>query len=115
MVDKPKLDRETAQVLNEAQIYADLIESEGWKTAYKRFHEKFFILDSLTNLQVDDKSDMEIAREVKARRLAMTLILEWMNEILGTANQLEISRTGYYSEHVSHLINLETSEADRRH
>lgn len=85
-----KLDKETLNVINDGEEIKRLVESIGWQLAKKRLVERIIDLQSVMNVAGDTAETVVI--DLKARRIAVDLLLEWLKDVEGTAKQHESNK-----------------------
>lgn len=76
-------DPETQKVFEEGEKAMYLTKSEDWKWAKRKLLQKLSNLDSVKTL----KEKGNVALEIKARKQTIDIILEWLDEIEGVAEQ----------------------------
>ena len=81
------MDNETQQIKNIAKSLQGLIDHEGWAIARARLTDK--ILDLQNAFNVDDSSAEKMITDLKARKLATTILFDWLKDIEGTPAQAE--------------------------
>lgn len=87
---KLRLDKETAKVLETQRVKKEFVESDAWKEVKKKLMQKVVENSSLNRIQFTPGATNEaIARELTARGLAATYVLQWLTEIEGDARQYE--------------------------
>lgn len=80
------MDNETKKVLTEGEKLKLLTEHDGWEVAYQKFSDKIMDLQFIAN--VDDTTAEKALIDMKARKYAVTILMDWMkNDILGTVQQ----------------------------
>lgn len=78
-----KLDKQTAEEIREGKEWERFVEGEGWQRAKNLLIQKLSVIDSLTQLPEDG----DLIHELKARQGAILLVLEWIKEVEGKAQQ----------------------------
>lgn len=78
-----ELDPETQRVFKEGEKAHYLTKSEDWNWAKRKLLQKLSNLDSVKTL----KKKGNILQEVKVRQMTIKLVLEWLDEIEGIAEQ----------------------------
>src|SRR4051812_10539068 len=83
-----KLDSETQQVLLEGDKIIDFVKSEGWQNARRKLYTKLITVDSISSIpdQMDAAAQLD---EMRIRRGAISLVLDWIKEIEGSAQQAQ--------------------------
>lgn len=80
------MDNETKQILTDGEKLKLLTEHEGWHIVYEKFSEKIMDLQFIAN--VDDSSPEKALIDMKARKYAVVVLMDWMkNDILGAVEQ----------------------------
>lgn len=82
-----KLDNETAELVRSEKNIEDLCRHEAWPQVKTKFIDKVMDLQSVRNIADGTPEAMVI--EMKARLLAIDVLLEWMRDIEGTAQKSE--------------------------
>jgi len=78
-----EMDPETQKVFNEGEKAHYLTKGEDWNWAKRKLLQKLSNLDSVKTL----KEKGNILQEVKVRQMTINIILEWLDEIEGVAQQ----------------------------
>lgn len=84
-------DKETLQIRAIAKSLQGLIEHDGWSIARQKLTDK--ILDLQNAFNVDDSSVEKMIIDLKARKLATQILFEWLREIEGTPEQVQMNTT----------------------
>lgn len=82
-----KLDKETAEVLKQGKKVSDFVKSEAWADVKGKLTAKLVDLADITTLGEADP--LLLLQEIKTRKLAINLVIGWVREIEGNANQHE--------------------------
>lgn len=99
------MDQETKKILTEGEKLKLLIEHDGWGVAYQRFSDKIMDLQFIEN--VDDSSPEKALIDMKARKYAVSILLDWMkNDILGAVEQHNNNNT--FAKPINSIIIRET-------
>lgn len=83
------LDKDSIRIQNEAKSIIDIIESAAWGPMKQTLVDKIIDLQDINN--VDVSSIESIAIDLKARKLAATILFNWMQEIEGAKSQQEFN------------------------
>lgn len=81
------MDKETKEILSKNKHIEEMIMSEGWKIAKELLLNK--MLDLQNAFQIEDKDPQSMLTDLRARRLAQTLLLEWLQELTGASAVME--------------------------
>lgn len=100
-MNENKLDPETARLQNIAKSLKGLIEHEGWSIARDRLTTR--ILDLQNAFSIEGKTADEMFVDLRARKIASTILFEWLKDIEGTVDQIE---TNLPNEKELYIINL---------
>ena len=100
-MNENKLDPETARLQNIAKSLKGLIEHEGWSIARDRLTTR--ILDLQNAFSIEGKTADEMFVDLRARKIASTILFEWLKDIEGTVDQIE---TNLPKEKELYIINL---------
>lgn len=79
----PETDPETQRVFKEGEKAYYLVRSEDWKWAKRKLLQKLSNLDSVKTL----KEKGNIPEEIKVRKRVIDIIIEWLDDIEGIAEQ----------------------------
>lgn len=79
------MDKETYDVLSEEKKIEQLVKSEEWALVRKKFIDAVLDLQSIRNIQLTDSQSVAI--EVQSRNLAVNILMEWMQDVEGTAEK----------------------------
>lgn len=101
------MDADTKQILTDGEKLKLLTEHQGWSIMYAKFSEKIMDLQFIAN--VDDSSPEKALIDMKARKYAVSVLLDWMkNDILGTVEQ-HINNNNYEKPIASYIYREENS------
>lgn len=85
------MDKETKEIVTEAKMVKDLLSNDGWPIARARLTDR--ILD-LVNIENVDESSMErMAIDLKARKLASTILFDWLKSLEAMAIDVEYHKS----------------------
>lgn len=84
-----EIDKETQEVLKEGETASFLAKNDDWKWAKKKLLQKLSNLDSVRTLEKTIEKKGDVGLEIKARNMTIKMILEWLDEIEGIAEQYE--------------------------
>jgi hypothetical protein len=79
------MDKDTQEIISQAQYIKDMIESDGWRIAKRRLVE-FAVKMTSTNILDKTKSDTAIVKELRANERAQNIIIKWLAEIEGAVD-----------------------------
>lgn len=82
-----KLDKETKAVLDEGSELQSLVASDGWKIARARLRDNVLSIGNIMAITGDDPT--KIMAQLAARQIAVETILNWVNDIEGSAAQFK--------------------------
>lgn len=102
---KKELDKETKKVLSDGEQINDLISSRGWSIAKKKLLQKVAILDSISSVPQDIQNPMNRLRELEIREGVVSVILEWLRDVEGTAQQFKSNAEILQVEKEDSLVN----------
>ena len=85
---KDKLDKETQDIMKQSQQIADFVHSDDWKVVKATLFSELGKVNSLTNIPMILKGQ-ELTNEVEVRRLAVQMIMQWISDVEGTADNNE--------------------------
>lgn len=81
------LDIETQEVFKEGEKAHFLIKGKDWQWAKRKLLQNLSNLDSVRTLEKILKDKGDVALEIKARTMTIKMVLEWLDEIEGIAEQ----------------------------
>lgn len=76
---------ETEKIIEQSDIMKRFVESEGWIAAKMLLMKKIATLDSISSIPTHNPSEM--VNEMMYRSGAISLVIEWMKEVEGVAQQ----------------------------
>lgn len=79
------IDKDTLNVLSEGETLKFLTEHSGWGIARRKLMDKIIDLQSIKNIRAS--SPEEVVADIKARNAAVDILMEWLKEIEGAADQ----------------------------
>lgn len=83
---KKELDKETQKVMSQGQKIADFVNSDSWQLIRKKLYDKLITIDSIMEIPSNMSNEQRL-QEIGIRAGAVSLILDWIKEIEGTAAQ----------------------------
>lgn len=81
-----KIDKDTEKVLQEGEMVANFVESDGWRWARDRFLELVKENESVLGIKMG-KNWQDVVVELGARQLAVQIVTEWIAQVEGRASQ----------------------------
>lgn len=82
------MDRETKEILSEADHVKAMIGSDGWKSVYGKLQNRIIDLQNINNVDMD-KPD-SVATQIIARKMAVQEIWTWLkSDVFGFVEQQE--------------------------
>ncbi len=81
------LKNDTKKILSEGEQLQEFVKSDGWKIARKRLTDKLIVLDSFSAIPKEGRTDAAILKEARLREAVNSVIVEWLKEIEGLADQ----------------------------
>ena len=84
---KQQLEQDTQKILSEGEKLSNFVESDAWKLIRKKLFDKLITIDSIAGVPKDKKTNEEIIFEIKLREGVVSLILQWIREIEGSAKK----------------------------
>ena len=76
---------ETEKIIQESDVMKRFVDSEGWIAAKMILMKKIATLDSISSIPMESPDDM--VKQMMYRSGAISLVLEWMREVEGIAQQ----------------------------
>ena len=76
----------------EYELRVNNLYNEGWKIVKKELMSKLITIDSITSVPRDKKSNEEMLHEYGVREGVVSVVIEWINEMEGTAAQFKSNR-----------------------
>lgn len=101
MARKKKVDKETQQVLDKNQALFELVNHSSWKQARQIIADK--ILDLQNAFNIDDRDTAQMLADLRARKIATTLLFDFLREIEGSAYEAVQDK----KQLKSYIVNLE--------
>jgi len=100
------LDKETSQILTEAEHVRSMIDGEGWKSVYGKLQTKILDLQNIYNLDMTDPTTINI--QLAARKMAVETIMAWVKgDVFGFVEQAENNASKLVEEGVESFITRE--------
>lgn len=94
MIDKKRkkeLDREkkeeTGKILSEGERVSNFVKSNDWGFIKDKLMKKILDYDSVNGIDLEKKSDNDLANELRTRRGVIDVVMGWLREIEGIAEQ----------------------------
>ena len=84
---KKELDKETAKIVMTGEAIKDLVGSRGWAEARHRLIKEVANLNNISNLDVLQSDPTTIIQVIAAKTTAAKILLTWLRDIEGTAEQ----------------------------
>jgi hypothetical protein len=84
------MDDETKLVVGEQRQITKLTETDGWSFARKKLVEK--VLDLQNAFNVNDDSAEMLLIDIRARKLATSILYDWLKDIEGTKEQYDSNK-----------------------
>lgn len=84
------MDKETQKLMSEGESWKAFVEGEMWQKAKKIIEDGVVATESIHSLEMKKPEDMVV--EISGRKLATKLILEWITEVEGLANQYDFNK-----------------------
>ena len=84
-----KVDKDTLEVINEQKPLSQMVKSDGWKEA--RAMLDVMLTDMMSVMNIDTLDEGAVIVEIGARKLARTIILDWVSEVEGKAEQYQLN------------------------
>ena len=83
-------DRETKDILTEADHVKSMTESDGWKSVKGKLEQKILDLQNINNLDLTDPNTLPT--QLIARKMAVDVIWSWLkNDVYGFVEQQELN------------------------
>jgi len=76
------MDTETKEIISNEKLISEIINHQGWKLVRERFIESILDLQNAFNL--DDSDAQKFLIDVKARKIATTLLYDFLKQIEGS-------------------------------
>lgn len=82
------MDKDTKQILTEADHVRALLNSDGWKSIYGKLQTRILDLQNINNLDMDKAETLGI--QLAARKMAVDTIWGWLkSDVFGFVEQQE--------------------------
>lgn len=79
------MDKETQNIIGEQKSIESLTQHEAWPIIRRKITDK--ILDLQNAFDIDDRTATTMLRDLQARKLAASMLFDWLREIEGTVDQ----------------------------
>lgn len=76
----------------EAKSIADIIDSEAWGLMKQDLIDKLIQLQDIQQINTEITTAEQIAIDIKARKEAAKILYEWLREMEGKKDQVEINK-----------------------
>lgn len=96
------MDKETQQIDTQNKLAKDLVNHEGWKLVRTMFTDA--ILDLQNAFNIDDSDVNRIVTDLKARKLATTILFDILKNIEGSASQADENKP---DENKSYIVTID--------
>jgi hypothetical protein len=84
-------DAETRIVYDEGEHISSLVSSEGWKLAKRALSSRILEIGNILSISKTENA----VQELGARQIAIQLVLDWLRDIEGAANQHKSNKDIY--------------------
>ncbi len=82
------MDKETKEILSEADHVKSMLTSDGWKSVYGKLQTRILDLQNINNLDMDKADTLGI--QLAARKMAVDTLWSWLKQdIFGFVEQQE--------------------------
>jgi len=88
-----QIDQETAKELGKGKQTSLFVKSEAWAAAKDKLTQKLVELADITTLTDGDPTAM--LQDIKTRKLAINIVMGWVREIEGEANQYDANEQAF--------------------
>lgn len=96
-------DKETKQILSEADHVESMLHSDGWKYAYAKFSQRILDLQNINNLDMTKPETLSI--QLAARKMAVDEMWAWYKgDVEGFVEQQKVNSTKMTAEGVDSFI-----------
>lgn len=85
------MDKETQTIVSEQKQIAKLTETEGWNYARAKLVDR--VLDLQNAFNVNDADPQMLLVDIRARKLATTILYDWLREVEGTKEQHDANKS----------------------
>lgn len=82
-----ELDKDTQKIDSEGKALEGLIQHEGWALAKAKLISRVANLLSIDQVDIMNTTPDMIIAAITAKKTASTILLDWIKEVEGTANQ----------------------------
>lgn len=89
MAKKKELDKETAKIEAIGSAIKDLVGSAGWAEVKKRLIKKVVNLQLITAADLQSAPEGTLTSLIAAKTTAARILLEWLQDVEGTVEQLD--------------------------
>lgn len=100
------MDKETKQVLTEADHVKSMLNSDGWKSAYGKLQGRILDLQNINHLDMEKPDTLGI--QLAARKMAVEQIWSWLkSDVFGFVEQQENNNAKMMDKKVDDFIGRE--------
>lgn len=96
------MDKETLDIKHQLKLIGELVGHEGWSVVERSLKESIDMIQNLEDLDV--KTPEQVFLELRARKIAVTIISGWLEYVKGTA---EVANQELPNETTSYIITKE--------
>lgn len=104
------MDRETKEILSEADHVKSMLDSNGWKSVYGKLSEKLLDLQNIHNLDMTQPETLNT--QLAARKMAIEIVWAWLkNDVFGFVEQQEANNKKADAQNPESYIGIEPLDA----
>lgn len=96
------MDKETLDIKHQLKLVGELVGHEGWQVVERSLIESIEMIQNLEEVEI--KTPEQVFLELRARKIAVSIIARWLENIKGTA---EIANQELLDETTSYIITKE--------
>ena len=96
-MNKPNINKETGDVLSKGQKIANFVNSDDWIMIKGTLLTKLIDFDSIKSIELDKKTPTELGEEIRTRKAVVDVVLDWIKDIEGSADQYKKNAEALYN------------------
>ena len=93
------MDKETLDIQHQLKLVGELVGHEGWQVVERSLKESIEMIENLNEVEV--KTPEQVFLELRSRKIAVTIISRWLEDVRGTA---EVANQALPNENESYII-----------
>lgn len=100
------MDKETQEILSEADHVKSMLNSKGWKSVYGKLQNRIMDLQNIANLDMTKPDTLAI--QLASRTMAVSYIMDWLKlDVTGFVEQQESNNAKLIDKGIESFIDRE--------